>query len=246
MAFTNEDTLNILKTLLGRENNYISVIDTEGKYLYKNPPLIKLLSRDKTSNNISFFYSIHPEDKEKVKTVFKEITDAGNAQSIDYRLIDSSGVTHHLSSWWEFLNNKDSNREKILIISNDITWAQDLEQEISRLRIVVEQSSDQVVVTNKEGIIEYVNPAFEKITGYSKEESVGKTIRKLISGKSDQKFYDEVLGKIAGGQSFHGEVINKTKNGEYFSCDKTITPIKDKEGNVTHFISTSKTLEVQI
>ena len=246
MAFTNEETLNILKILLGRENNYISIIDAEGKYLYKNPPLVKLLNKDESANSTSFFNTIHTEDKEKIKVMFKETISSGKEQHVDYRMIDCNGNIHDVRSWWGVLTSKEGHPEKIIIISNDITWVKDLEEEICKLKIIVEESSDHVVVTNKEGIIEYVNPAFEKVTGYSKEESVGKTIRKLISGKNDQKFYDEVWGKISGGQPFHGEVINKTKNGEYFSCDKKITPIKDKEGNVTHFVSTSKTLEVEI
>ena len=246
MAFTNEETLNILKILVGKENNYIAIIDLEGKYLYKNPPLTKLLTKDESSNHTSIFNTIHPEDKEKIKNIFKELTTSGKEQSIEYRLINNSNTMYEINSWWGILTSKGGHAEKIIVILNDITWKRSLEQEIEKLRIIVEQSTDQIVVTNKEGIVEYVNPAFEKITGYSKEESLGKTIRKLISGKNDQKFYEEVWGKIADGQIFHGEVINKTKSGEYFSCDKTITPLKDKEGNVTHFVSTSKTIEVQI
>ena len=246
MTFTNEETLNILKILLGKENNYIAIIDLEGKYLYKNPPLAKLLIKDESSNHTSIFNTIHPEDKEKIKNSFKELTTSGKEQSIEYRLIDNSNTIHEINSWWGILTSKEGHTEKIMVISNNITWKRSLEQEIEKLRIIVEQSTDQVVVTNKEGIVEYVNPSFEKITGYSKEESLGKTIRKLISGKNDQKFYEEVWGKITDGQTFHGEVINKTKSGEYFSCEKIITPLKDKEGNVTHFVSTSKTIEVQI
>ena len=246
MAFTNEDTLNILKILLGRENNYISVVDTEGKYLYKNPSLIQFLNNDDSANNTSFLNAIHNEDKEKIINVFKELISSGKEQSTEYRLIDCSGNIHNVRSWYGILSSKENHSEKIILITNDITSEVSQREEIAKLKIIVEQSSDQVVVTNKEGIIEYVNPEFEKITGYTKEESIGKTIRKLISGKNDQKFYDEVWGKIAGGQSFHGEVINKTKTGEYFSCDKKIIPIKDKDGNITHFVSTSKTLETQI
>ena len=246
MAFTNEETLNILKILLGRENNYIAIIDLEGKYLYKNQPLAKLLIKDESSNRTSIFNSIYPEDKERIKNIFKEVTNSGKEQSAEYRLIDSNSNTHDVRSWWGVLTNSEGHVEKVITILNEITQEKNLEQEIAKLKIIVEQATDQVVVTNKEGIIEYVNPAFEKITGYTREESIGKTIRKLISGKTDQKFYDEVWGKIVGGETFHGEVINKTKNGEYFSCDKTITPIKDKDGNITHFASTSKTIEEQI
>ncbi len=246
MAFTNEETLNILKTLLERENSYLSVIDLEGKYLYKNPPLAKLLSSDESSDNTSIFNTLHSEDKERIKDLVKEIIVSEKAQSAEYRLLDSNGNIHHVRAWWGVLTKKEGHVEKIITMANETTWVKNLEQEIEKLKIIVEQSTDHIVVTNKEGIIEYVNPAFEKVTGYTKEESVGKTIRNLISGKNNQKFYDEVWGKIAGGQTFHGEVINKTKSGEYFSCDKTIVPIKDGDGNVTHFVSTSKTLETQI
>ncbi len=246
MAFTNEETLNILKILLGAENNYISIIDSEGKYLYKNPSLTKLLNIKESANNSSFFNSIHTDDKERIQLVFKEIVSSGKEQTVEYKILDQNNNIYNVKSWLNILSSKDGHIEKIIIISNDLTKEKHLKQEINKLKIIVDQSSDQVVVTNKEGIIEYINPAFENITGYTKEECLGKTIRKLISGKNDQKFYDEVWGKISDGQPFHGEVINKTKNGEYFSCDKKITPIKDKDGNVTHFVSTSKTLETEI
>lgn len=246
MIFTNEETLNILKTLLNKDDDYISVIDLEGKYLYKNLPLTKLLNTDENSNNTSIFNSIHSSDKEKVRDIFKGIVNSGNQQSAEYKLLDNNRNYLDIRGTFYALKNKEEQIEKILLVSNDISKEKHLEEEINTLKIAVSQTSDQVVVTTKEGVIEYVNPAFEKVTGYTTEESIGKTIRKLISSKNDQKFYDEVWGRICNGETFHGEVINKTKNGEFFSCDKTISPIKDKNGNITHFVSTSKTLEIQI
>lgn len=246
MTFTNEETLTILKTLLNKDDSYISVIDLEGKYLYKNLPLTKLLSSNEDSNNTSIFNSIHSSDKEKVRVIFKKIVDSGEQQSTEYKQLDKNGNSIDIKGIFYTLKNKEEQIEKILLVSNNISREKHLEEEINKLKIAVSQTSDQIVVTNKEGVIEYVNPAFEKVTGYTKEESVGKTIRKLISSKNDQKFYDEVWGRICNGETFHGEVINKTKNGEFFSCDKTISPIKDKNGNITHFVSTSKTLEIQI
>lgn len=246
MSFTTEESLNILKILLAKENRYILITDIEGKSLYKNPPLAKLVGKDEAGSHTSIFSLVHPEDKERVKNLFKEIIHSGKEQSVEYRIVDSGGKVYEVRAWWVSLSGKDGHVEKIVTVAEGVSWKRELEQEIEKLKTIVEQSSDQIVVTNKEGIIEYVNPSFEKITGYTKEESLGKTIRKLISGKNDQRFYDEVWGKISNGQSFHGEVINKTKTGGYFSCDKTITPIKDKEGNVTHFVSTSKTLELEI
>ncbi len=243
MTFTNEETSNILKLLLETENSYISILNTDGKYLYKNPSLTKLLSINDSLNNASFFNLIHTDDIEQIQDAFKKVISSGKEQVIEHRFSDYNSNIHRVKSYLKILSRKENNVEKILIVSNNLLEEKDSEEEINKLKIIAEQTSDHVVITNKEGIIEYINPAFEKTTGYTKEESLGKTLRKLISGKNDQKFYDEVWKKISCGNTFHGEVVNKTKNGDYFSCNKTITPIKDKNGNITHFVSTSKTLE---
>ena len=245
MAFTNEETLNILKLILSNEKNYISVVDTEGKYLFTNPALTKIIGKNNDLNT-SLINSVHQQDKDTVTDFLKEVLQKGKSESGEYRLIDNNGETHIIKSIGEVIKSNNGHSGKILVISFDLTKEIKIEEDLEKLKIVAEQSTDQVVVTTKEGIVEYVNPAFEKTTGYSKEESIGKTIRKLISGKNDQKFYDDVWGKICNGQSFHGEVINKAKNGEYFSVDKKITPIQNKNGEITHFISTSKIIELQI
>ena len=246
MGFTSEEKSNILQTVLEKTNNLISIIDLEGKYLFKSHSLNKILANEENSSTGDIFNNIKTEDKEIFSNFLKQVINSGKGESPVYRIINSKNEIRFVKSTGERVCNQEGKPAKIVIISNDITKTKKLTEDVQKLLTIVEQSSEQVVITNKEGIIEYVNPAFEKITGYAKEEAIGKTIRKLISSKNDQKFYDDVWDKIAGGQSFHGEVINKTKDGEFFSVDKTVTPIKDKNGNVTHFVSTSKTLELHI
>ncbi len=109
-----------------------------------------------------------------------------------------------------------------------------------KLSSAVEHTADIVIITKRDGAIEYVNPAFEKITGYTMEEAVGKTPRILKSGKQDEKFYEHLWGTILSGEVFYGVLINKKKNGELYYAEKTITPVKDGQGNITHFASTDK------
>lgn len=115
-----------------------------------------------------------------------------------------------------------------------------LETELRKLSSVTEQTDDLVVVTDRNGVIEYVNPAFERKTGYSKEEAVGQTPRIVKSGKQEEDFYKELWETILRGEVFRGVLINKKKSGELYYEEKTITPLRNGEGVVTHYVSTGK------
>ncbi|MCX5701623.1 MAG: PAS domain S-box protein [Candidatus Omnitrophica bacterium] len=114
------------------------------------------------------------------------------------------------------------------------------QESLKKLHSAIEQTADIVVITNKEGVIEYVNPAFEKTTGYAKEIAIGQTPRIIKSGKHDQRFYEMLWKTILSGNVFRDTLINRRKNGEFYYAEKAITPIIDKEGNITHFVSTDK------
>jgi PAS domain S-box-containing protein len=109
-----------------------------------------------------------------------------------------------------------------------------------QLSRIVQQTEDTVIVTNRDGIIEYVNPAFERLTGYTKEEALGKTPRLFRSDLHDKQFYHSMWSTILKGNIFQGEIANRKKDGELFYEVKTITPLRDAQGNITHFVATGK------
>ena len=115
---------------------------------------------------------------------------------------------------------------------------QQANESLKRVSTAVEQAADNVVITDRDGNIEYVNPAFEKVTGYAKEEVIGKTPRFLKSGTYDQEFYKQLWKTILSGKTFRFQFINRQKNGKYYYSQETIAPIKDESGNITHFVST--------
>ena len=116
------------------------------------------------------------------------------------------------------------------------------EQTIARKKIeifneAIDQSFSCVVITDKNAIIEFVNPAFTRISGYSKEEAIGKNPRILKSGMMDELTYKELWDTITSGKSWSGEFTNKRKNGEIYWEKATVSPIIDTEGNISHFIA---------
>lgn len=110
------------------------------------------------------------------------------------------------------------------------------------LKIVsaVVENTQGIMITNPEGRIEYINPAFETMTGYSKEEAVGQLASVLRSDNQSPEFYKNLWRTILAGKVFQSEVVNQRKDGVLFRQEQTIVPIKDKNGKITHFVSTGR------
>ena len=104
------------------------------------------------------------------------------------------------------------------------------------LAAVVEQNPLAILITNLSGNIVYVNRRFSALTGYAFEEIVGKNPRVLSSGKTDPQIYRKLWAAVLAGEIWQGELLNKRKNGQFFWESISITPVKDGEGRVTHFV----------
>ncbi|HUU95339.1 MAG TPA: PAS domain S-box protein [Phycisphaerae bacterium] len=111
------------------------------------------------------------------------------------------------------------------------------EEQVRKLTRAVEQSPVTVVITDTEGHIEYVNPKFTGLTGYTADEVLGKNPRLLKSGEQSREFYEQLWTTILAGREWHGEFHNRKKNGELFWELSSISPVRDRDGNVTHFVA---------
>ncbi len=132
--------------------------------------------------------------------------------------------------------------ESFVAVQSNITERILMEEKLKKLSSIVEQTADNIIMTDKNGVIEYANPAFEKSTGYSKEELIGKTPNLLKSGQHTNDFYRELWETVRAGSSFRAEFVNKKRSGELFYEEKTITPIKvkHKSGEHLHFVSSGR------
>ena len=111
---------------------------------------------------------------------------------------------------------------------------------LDRLRLqgsALEAADNAIAITARDSTIQWVNPAFTKLTGYDPDEAVGKTTRLLKSGRQSPDFYRELWNTIQAGNVWHGELVNRRKDGSLYSEEQTITPLLDEQGEVTHFIA---------
>ncbi|HEX3819794.1 MAG TPA: response regulator [Candidatus Sulfotelmatobacter sp.] len=114
------------------------------------------------------------------------------------------------------------------------------EELLRKLSRAVEQSADTVVVTDRYGVIEYVNPAFEALSGYTNAEVCGQTHRVLKSGEQTSETYREMWNTILSGNVFRGILVNRKKSGELYYVEESICPVRDSSGEITHFVANGR------
>ncbi len=129
-------------------------------------------------------------------------------------------------------------RPAFYAIQRDVTLDRRVQEALRLQSAALDAAVDAVVITNASGRIEWVNPAFSRLTGYSAAEAVGRNPRDLLkSGKHSREFYAELWATILSGKPWHGEVVNRRKNGTEYTEEQTITPIVDAAGTITHFVA---------
>jgi len=111
------------------------------------------------------------------------------------------------------------------------------EETVRKLSQAVEQSHNAVMITDRKGVIEYINSAFTTISGYTWRESIGQTPRLLKSGRQKPEFYQEMWQTILAGRVWHGELVNRCKDGSLFLEEETITPLLGLDGHITHYVA---------
>jgi PAS domain S-box-containing protein len=132
----------------------------------------------------------------------------------------------------------------------DVTAEKRFEQNLTLFKEQAEGSEKSILITDPDGTIQYVNPAFERMTGYTSEEAIGRNPRILKSDEQDEAFYTELWERITAGEVWEADLTNQTKHGERFEVRQKIIPITDGQGNVTQFVAierdiTEETLTTQ-
>ena len=183
----------------------------------------------------AFINSVFPEDRPAVLEAIKK-EKSGERVEVEYRVIWPDGSLRWI---WDraFPVFDDSGKVKrIAGISADITDRKQAEQELRKLSRAVEQSSSTIVITDTSGNIEYVNPKFTEITGYSLAEVIGRNPRFLKSDFTAKEEYTRLWQTITNGGEWHGDLLNKKKDGTLYWESATISPIMDDRRQITHFV----------
>ncbi len=182
--------------------------------------------------------TVHPEDY----TQIKQLLDVNGwlGLNAEYRIITSDGTVRWINTRSFPIHDGLGNIYRVAGFSIDVSERYKLAEEREMMAWALEQSADSVMITDTDGVIQFVNAAFEEVTGYSAEEVIGKMPDILKSGFHDSKFYKSMWRSLVGGLPFTDVFINRRKDGELYYEAKTITPVRGVNGELTHYVSTGK------
>ncbi len=193
----------------------------------------------------NWFNSFLPEqNREQVKKVFNELMSQDSVQKSEYfenSILTFDNKEERLIAWHNvILKDENGYPRETLSSGEDITQKRQFENELKKLSQAVEQSPSIVIITDLTGNLEYANPKFFEITGYSFEELKNKNMRILKSGFQSQDFYKKMWDDLLNNQIWHGEFYNKKKDGNFYWEDAYIRALKNNQGVVTHYVKVSE------
>lgn len=176
---------------------------------------------------------VHPEDRAKTLDAGNKLTSGERVSLFVNRYRCQDGSYRFIE--WHCVSVPGE--QMIYCVARDITDRKRAEEQLLLQATALESAANAIVITNRDGIIQWVNPAFERLTGYGAGEVIGGTPRILKSGKLSQAFYETLWQTILAGRVWHGDMVNRRKDGILYDEEMTITPVKNAEGEVTRFVA---------
>jgi PAS domain S-box-containing protein len=181
--------------------------------------------------------AILPEERKRVQAAFLGLASHAAAVSLEYRITRPDGSIRWIHDRGFRVLDAAGKVIRLAGIATDITERRQVEEERQRLSTALEQAAESIVITDLAANIQYVNPAFERITGFSRGEAIGRNPSMLKSGRHDAAFYKSMWATLGRGEVWHGHFINKRKDGTLFEEDATISPVRDVSGKVVSYMA---------
>ncbi len=191
------------------------------------------------------FTMLIPEDRDRAMNNMLTGLDEKRLDSIEYTALKKNGSTFpviiHSSYVWQ--DDKSVGLRGIII---DLTEQKKMEADLKRIAMAMDYTTDTIVITDSKGAIIYVNPAFEECTGFTRKEAIGENPRILQSGEHDETFYGDLWKTIIDGKSWIGQLINKKKDGSYYTEEATISPVFSPLGEIVNYVAVKRDITEKI
>ncbi|WP_319588833.1 PAS domain S-box protein [uncultured Desulfobulbus sp.] len=193
----------------------------------------------KTTLELNLWHN--PADRQRMVEALQLRGYCENLEAV-FRRKDGSLGTGLLSARSLLLDNVPH----LISITRDITQRKQAEADLERLKVAIEHAGEVIVITDALGNIQYANPAFTRVTGYTIKEVFNQNPRFLKSGEHDEAFYEELWETITSGRTWAGRVVNKKKDGTLYTEEATISPVFDDQGAIVNFVAIKRDITAQL
>ena len=239
-----EETIRAMAEMLDIAPNAIVVHGFDGRFLYANRKTFEMHGWQSEEFMALNLHQVDvPESEALIEERMAIIRDKGEAafEVTHYR---KDGTTFPLSIYVKTV--AWSGQPAILAVWTDITERKRAESERERLTAAIEQAAEVVVITDADARIQYVNPAFEKVTGYTREEVLGQNPRILKSGRQDDVFYQDMWRALSSGRPWEGRMVNRRKDGTLYTEEATISPVRDASGRIVNYVGVKRDISHEL
>jgi len=234
------------RAIVENTSEWIWEMDETGVIIYSNSVVESILGHSNIElmgkNN---FNLIHKLDRERIQKVFtQKVEQQKGWKNLELRWSHKDGSYRYLESSAVPILNEDGILTGFRGVNRDITERKLADAEYKKLSTVVAQSANTIIITDTDGKIEYTNPRFTEVSGYTAEEVVGKNPKFLGSGRQNEEFHAKVWETVKSGKIWKGEFQNKAKNGDLFWEQATISPIRNDEGEIRNFLTIKEDITI--
>ena len=191
-----------------------------------------------TAGRVTYASVVHPDDLARVVREVSRYSQTGaSCFEQEYRIIRADHEVRWLLDFTIVPRDEQGTITHYEGYVLDVTERRQAAQERDRLISAIEQAAEVVMITDRDGRIQYVNPAFERVTGYTRAEALGHTPRILKSGRHDAAFYQEIWETLLRGDAWRGRIVNKKKDGTQFTEEAVFSPVRDAAGVIQNFVA---------
>lgn len=227
------------RSLIENAPDGIILIGADGRFKFSSPSARRMFGySEEALHQLELVTLTHPDEQDIVTNLMRSIMrgEVEGQPTIEYRFATQTGS-------WRWISSTFSNAlgeagvEGIVINFRDVTERRQAEDTLRLLNRAIEQSPVSVVITDTDSKIQYVNPKFSQVTGYSSEEVIGRNPSILNAQNQSRKFYQQLWETLTSGREWRGEFHNRKKNGDLFWELASISPVTNRKGIVTHYVA---------
>ena len=231
-------------TLIDYFNGLAITTDRHGRIVFANRTAILasgLSESEITGRQLDVLFDLTPGQQSSIAQCLDHKTELTFETTIRSKTGTSNTVLLHATA----LDSTDT-ESGLAVFATDISELKHKIEEQTQLVTAVEHAAESIIVTDPDGVIEYVNPAFERITGYSRREVIGGNIELLDSGQHSKAFFTTIIDTLKRGEIWQGRVVNKRRDHSLYETEATVSPIKNKTGSITNYVSVQRDVSHEV
>jgi PAS domain S-box-containing protein len=214
----------------------IALLDHDGRWLYASPSYRRLLEAQDLEVGADAFRRVHPDDADSARIAVLRSAATGKARELPMRLVDKEGRIRQLKTRVQAINGNPDAPKRLVLVSQDVTDLRESEERLLLAAHALEGMTEAIMITAADGTVVTVNRAFSEITGYSRDDVLGRSEKETRNALQPPDFYDELYGVVRRDGYWSGTTWSRRRNGAVYREWRSVRAVRDAAGGVTHYV----------